>query len=155
VVVGSTVVDDMPKVDTATKMRHMFQQMCESSEGEKSQEVRAGPKPMKRITPPRETFEGNIVENTPIVDPDVVRCSYKVDDNMAEVVEADKAKSMKARFENWTDVEKRKNSVNMDDDCLPVDNITKNMKAVFEQSTKQQTQEVGSEKGKAKVNRFV
>jgi len=118
--------------------------------------VKTGPKPMKRITPPRETFDGNVVENTPIVDPDVVRCSYKVDDDISEVVEADKAKSMRARFENWTDVEKRKNSVNLDEDCLPVDNITKNMKAVFEQSAKQQSQEVTTEKGgKAKVNRFV
>ena len=36
------------------------------------------PKALKRITPPRETFEDNVVENTPVVDPNVIKCSYKV-----------------------------------------------------------------------------
>ncbi|XP_064476982.1 uncharacterized protein LOC135390920 isoform X7 [Ornithodoros turicata] len=148
-------VEDVIVTDTARRMRERFREM-ESQAGK--QEVPAGPKPLKRITPPREyTVEDR--EESPDVqrDPTVVQCSYKVDDDI--VVEADRAKSMRARFENWeaqVAQENRKNGVAEDDEeeCLPMADTAKNLRAKFE-AIKEESARQEAERRKARVNRFV
>lgn len=79
VVRASDVIDDLPRTDTAKKMLDKFksletQQVTEST-------APAGPKPLKRITPPRELAtngsNGNgttVKESSPERDPNIGEC---------------------------------------------------------------------------------
>ncbi|XP_077499975.1 uncharacterized protein LOC144110768 isoform X5 [Amblyomma americanum] len=141
--------------DTARRMRERFRELEENASRE---ELPQGPKPLKRITPPREYTRDNAHEASPEVqrDPDVVQCSYRVEDDI--VIEADRAKSMRARFENW-DAERvarenRRNGENADEECLPMADTAKTLKAKFE-AIRDESERQEAQRPKPKVNRFV
>lgn len=141
--------------DTARRMRERFRELEENASRE---ELPQGPKPLKRITPPREYTRDNAHDASPEVqrDPDVVQCSYRVEDDI--VIEADRAKSMRARFENW-DAERvarenRRNGENADEECLPMADTAKTLKAKFE-AIRDESERQEAQRPKPKVNRFV
>ncbi|GIX67654.1 xin actin-binding repeat-containing protein 2 [Caerostris darwini] len=145
------VVDDIPSTDTARRMLDKFKALEKETPA-----VPAGPKPLKRITPPREytkVEEGHDSSPEPERDPNVIRSSYKADDDI--IVEADKAKSLKAKFENWdTELNNKKNEDDEEEeDFLPQVDTTKTLRAKFE-SIKEETLKP-AEKPKPKVNRFI
>ncbi|XP_071044544.1 F-actin-monooxygenase MICAL3 isoform X12 [Parasteatoda tepidariorum] len=144
-------IDDIPSTDTARRMLDKFKQLEKETPS-----LPSGPKPLKRITPPREytkVDESHDSSPEPERDPSIIRSSYKADEDI--VVEADKAKSLRAKFENW-DTELRDNRRNEDDegeDFLPQIDTTKNLRAKFE-AIKEDTVKT-PEKPKPKVNRFI
>ncbi|KAL3209342.1 hypothetical protein MRX96_009325 [Rhipicephalus microplus] len=116
VVRAADPAEEVIVTDTARRMRERFRELEVNASRE---EPPQGPKPLKRITPPREYTRDDEHEPSPEVqrDPDIVQCSYRVEDDI--VVEADRAKSMRARFENW-DAERearesRRNGENADE----------------------------------------
>lgn len=144
-------VDDIPATDTARRMLDKFKALEKETPS-----VPSGPKPLKRITPPREytkVDESHDSSPEPERDPNIIRSSYKADEDI--VVEADKAKSLRAKFENW-DTELRDNKRNEEDeeeDFLPQVDTTKTLRAKFE-AIKEDTLKP-ADKPKAKVNRFI
>lgn len=163
VVRAADAPEEVIVTDTARRMRERFRELEESANRE---EVPQGPKPLKRITPPREytttTSRNQEHEDSPVVqrDPDIVQCSYRVDEDI--VVEADRAKSMRARFENW-DAERiaqenKKNAVGAggenEEECLPQADTAKNLRAKFE-AIKDESVRREVARPKPKVNRFV
>ncbi|CAN8004412.1 unnamed protein product [Ixodes hexagonus] len=156
VVRAADAPEEVIVTDTARRMRERFRELEESANRE---EVPQGPKPLKRITPPREytMTRDQEHEDSPEVqrDPDIVQCSYRVDEDI--VVEADRAKSMRARFENWEAQENRRNAVGSGDneeECLPVADTAKNLRAKFE-AIKDESVRREVVRPKPKVNRFV
>jgi len=151
VVRASDTVDDIPSTDTARRMLDKFKKLEKEAPS-----VPAGPKPLKRITPPREytkVEDSHDSSPEPERDPNIIRSSYKADDDI--IVEADKAKSLKAKFENW-DTELRENRKNEDEpeeDFLPQVDTTKTLRAKFEAIKEDTLKPV--EKPKSKVNRFI
>lgn len=168
IVRSTDIIDDLPVTDTAKKMLDKFKAL-ESQTTQEHVPMPTTPKPLKRITPPREDGPKVVnvqVESQPIVDPDIVRCSYKSDDDI--VVEADKAKSLRAKFENWELEVSRENLKNEklgmgivdvsgngveETDFLPQVDTTKNLKAKFE-AIKDETAKT-TEKPKPKARRFI
>lgn len=156
VVRAADPVEEVVVTDTARRMRERFRELEVNASRE---ELPQGPKPLKRITPPREYTREDAHEASPEIqrDPDVVQCSYRVEDNV--VVEADRAKSMRARFENW-DAERvaRENRRNEDngeeDECLPMADTAKTLRAKFE-AIRDESERRETERPKPKVNRFV
>lgn len=155
VVRAADPVEEVVVTDTARRMRERFRELEVNANRE---ELPQGPKPLKRITPPREYTREDAHEDSPEIqrDPDVVQCSYRVEDNV--VVEADRAKSMRARFENW-DAERvaremRRNEENGEDECLPMADTAKNLRAKFE-AIRDESERRETERPKPKVNRFV
>lgn len=147
---SSDAVDDIPSTDTAKRMLDKFKQL-----EKEAPTVPAGPKPLKRITPPREYTKVDDHDSSPEPerDPNIIRASYKADDDI--IVEADKAKSLRAKFENW-DAELRENRRNedeQDEDYLPQIDTTKTLRAKFEAIKEETLKPV--EKPKTKVNRFI
>ncbi|GFT95267.1 xin actin-binding repeat-containing protein 2 [Nephila pilipes] len=144
------VVDDIPSTDTARRMLDKFKALEKETPS-----VPAGPKPLKRITPPREYTkidESHDSSPEPERDPNIIRSSYKADDDI--VVEADKAKSLKAKFENWdSELINKKNEEDEEEDFLPQVDTTKTLRAKFE-AIKEDTLKP-AEKPKPKVNRFI
>ncbi|GFR11418.1 xin actin-binding repeat-containing protein 2 [Trichonephila clavata] len=144
------VVDDIPSTDTARRMLDKFKAL-----EKETPTVPTGPKPLKRITPPREytkVDEKHDSSPEPERDPNIVRSSYKADDDI--IVEADKAKSLKAKFENWDSELNRKNEDDEEEeDFLPQVDTTKTLRAKFE-AIKEDTLKP-AEKPKPKVNRFI
>lgn len=154
VVRAADAPEEVMVTDTARRMRERFRELEESASRE---ELPTGPKPLKRITPPRE-YTREQHEDSPEVqrDPDIVQCSYRADEDI--VVEADRAKSMRARFENW-DAERiakenKKNAENEEEECLPVADTAKNLRAKFE-AIKDESVRREAERPKPKVHRFV
>ncbi|KAI1280436.1 Xin actin-binding repeat-containing protein 2 [Halotydeus destructor] len=161
VVRSSDVINDLPTSDTAKKMLGKFKQM----ESQSSNETVAppGPKPLKRITPPRDVVSSNGLadnnqngrEASPERDPNIVRASYKTDDVVSVAPEI--TRNLKAKFENWTNDADRemnqKNGAEPEDEFAPSIDITKNLKAKFE-AIKLENKPVNS-KPKMRVNRFV
>ncbi|XP_035214564.1 xin actin-binding repeat-containing protein 2-like isoform X2 [Stegodyphus dumicola] len=144
-------VDDIPATDTARRMLDKFKALEKETPS-----VPAGPKPLKRITPPREYTKVDDSHDSspePERDPNIVRSSYKVDDDI--IVEADKAKSLRAKFENWdTELrESKRNEEDEEEDFLPQVDTTKTLRAKFEAIKEETLKPV--EKPKPKVNRFV
>lgn len=85
-----------------------------------------------------------------------VRSSYKTEDIVP--VEPKLARSLTAKFENWSsfDMDKentKRDSVTGEEEVLPQVDITKNLRAKFEAIHDQYIKPV--EKSKPKVNRFV
>lgn len=151
VVRSSDTVDDIPSTDTARRMLDKFKQLEKEAPA-----VPAGPKPLKRITPPREYTKVDDSHDSspePERDPNIIRSSYKADDDI--IVEADKAKSLRAKFENWDNElkENRKNEEELEEDFLPQVDTTKTLRAKFEAIKEDTVKPI--EKPKAKVNRFI
>lgn len=84
-----------------------------------------------------------------------MRSSYK--DDSVIPVEPEKAKSLKAKFENWANEvenENRRNSnLNESIEEIPQNDITKNLRSKFESFREDKTEE--NRVSKMKVNRFV
>ncbi|XP_054931418.1 uncharacterized protein [Dermacentor andersoni] len=155
VVRAADPAEEVIVTDTARRMRERFRELEVNASRE---EPPQGPKPLKRITPPREYTRDNVHEPSPEVqrDPDIVQCSYRVEDDI--VVEADRAKSMRARFENW-DAERearesRRNGENADEECLPMADTAKTLRAKFE-AIRDESERQEAHRPKPKVNRFV
>ncbi|RWS05111.1 reticulocyte-binding protein 2-like isoform X4 [Dinothrombium tinctorium] len=151
---SSDVIEDLPKTDTAKKMLSKFKQMEENQGNTNDQQT--GPKPLKRITPPREYTKDDDEEkdDSPDRDPNVVRSSYKTEDIVP--VEPEKARSLKQMFENWpSDVERenKRNAYGFEEEFPPKLDITKNLCAKFEAIKSENGQ--STEKPKPRVNRFV
>ncbi|KAI2799105.1 LIM domain and actin-binding protein 1 [Blomia tropicalis] len=153
---GMGKVDDIPKVDTTKKMLDKFKAL-EANGQANGQMNGAGvgnvPKSPIRITPPRETKP--VYENEPIAerDPNIVRSSYKSEDDIH--VEPEKAKNLRAKFENWqTEIERenRKNNYEEEGEYVPHIDTTKNLRAMFE-SIKDEYKP--NEKPRPRINRFV
>ncbi|XP_013794026.1 uncharacterized protein LOC106478060 isoform X2 [Limulus polyphemus] len=129
VIRASDVQEEVMVTDTAKRMLDKFKQLENQGAGLSAQSVA---KPVRKITPPRETLQ--MVEKhepspEPDHDPDVIRCTYKVEDDMTW--KADQAKSLKAKFEHW-DTEVERESKVTDDEGLPESDTTKNLRAKFE-----------------------
>lgn len=143
-------VDDIPTTDTAKRMLDKFKQLEKESPS-----VPAGLKPLKRITPPREYTKVDEHDSSPEPerDPNIIRSSYKADDDI--IVEADKAKSLRAKFENWEAElrENRKNEEDQDEDFMPQVDTAKTLRAKFEAIKEDTLKPI--EKPKPKVNRFI
>lgn len=151
VVRASDTIDDIPSTDTARRMLDKFKQLEKETPS-----VPAGPKPLKRITPPREYTKVDDSHDSspePERDPNIIRSSYKADDDI--IVEADKAKSLRAKFENWDNElrENRRNEEDQEEDFLPQVDTTKTLRAKFEAIKGDTLKPV--EKPKPKVNRFI
>ncbi|XP_023225069.1 uncharacterized protein LOC111625996 [Centruroides sculpturatus] len=146
---SSDVVDDIPVTDTTRRMLDKFKAL-ESSVPETITPV--APKPVKRIAP-KDFIK--VEDNEPVCeqerDPNIIKASYKCDDDI--IIEADKAKSLKAKFENWESEVIRENKKNEDEDHLPQADIAKNLRAKFESIKGEPTTTI--EKPKSKVNRFI
>ena len=68
IIKSSDVIEDIPKVDTAKKMLNKFKALETQGDGQ----TNGGPKPLKRITPPRDTTDANNKkEPTPERDPNI------------------------------------------------------------------------------------
>jgi len=158
---SSDVIDDLPKNDIAKKMLNVFQQLEKSNSiTNVTKELNGTPNrdrpPVRCITPPKDySVESNDEVDAPPVNGDIVRSSYK--DEEIIPVEPEKAKNLKAMFENWgADVEKenRKNS-NLTESLeeLPHNgDFTKSLRSKFESIRDDKTDEKSP---KLKVNRFV
>uniref|UniRef100_T1JBG4 Uncharacterized protein n=1 Tax=Strigamia maritima TaxID=126957 RepID=T1JBG4_STRMM len=150
--------------DTARKMLNKFREL-ETQRGEDS--MPQGPKPLKRITPPREYTavyddeRGSSPE--PERDPNVVRCSDKIED--VAMIEAEKTRNLRAKFENWAneDDEEEEEVEQENDDYTksydydngqPSIDTTKNLKAKFE-ALREETERANTKPKSPKVNRFV
>ncbi|OQR67092.1 hypothetical protein BIW11_13730 [Tropilaelaps mercedesae] len=122
VVLGSITTDDIPNVDTATKMRQKFETLCQTggpSEPPAKTCPAPKPRPLKRTTPSVEPASPPAASTSPHV---------------------------------------------IEEECMPADNITKNMRAVFERNNGSTANNglgvlaspAGTERANPpKVNRFV
>ncbi|XP_075677800.1 uncharacterized protein LOC113795052 isoform X4 [Dermatophagoides pteronyssinus] len=154
------IVDDIPKVDTTKKMLSKFKALeagqSVNNNGDQSTTFSAtngSPKSPKRITPPRETLK--VYENEPLVerDPNIVKSSYKTEDVIQ--VEPEKAKHLRAKFENWqTEIERENRKQDDENDFVPLErDTTKNLRAMFESIQNETNKPV--DKPRPRVNRFV
>ncbi|XP_023220748.1 protein-methionine sulfoxide oxidase mical3b-like [Centruroides sculpturatus] len=152
VVRSGSIVDDIPMTDTAKRMLDKFKAL---ENGEESAPKPSGPKPLKRITPPREfTRQDKDKDSSPEPerDPSIVRSSYKVEDDI--VVEADKAKLLREKFEKWeAEMKELEPDRNEEDEYLPQADTAKNLKAKFE-AIKEEVLKP-KEKPKPRVRRFI
>ncbi|XP_075589916.1 uncharacterized protein LOC124497866 isoform X4 [Dermatophagoides farinae] len=158
------IVDDIPKVDTTKKMLSKFKaleagQITGSSNGDQSSSSSSSlisngsPKMFKCITPPRETMK--VYENEPMVEhnPNIVKSSYKTEDVIQ--VEPEKAKHLRAKFENWqTEIERENRKQDDENDFVPLErDTTKNLRAMFESIQNETNKPI--DKPRPRVNRFV
>ncbi|XP_022240369.1 uncharacterized protein LOC106458450 [Limulus polyphemus] len=148
VVRSSDTADEGLITDTTKKMLHKFKKL------ENQPDVQVKRKPVKRITPPREyTAVNNENESSPEPerDPNIIRCSYKTEDEMTW--EIDKAKSLRAKFEHWQPEVEQENTKNEEEECMPETDIAKNLRAKFEAIREESMKP--KEKPKPRVKRFV
>ncbi|KAH9512109.1 LIM domain and actin-binding protein 1, variant 4 [Dermatophagoides farinae] len=107
----------------------------------------------KCITPPRETMK--VYENEPMVEhnPNIVKSSYKTEDVIQ--VEPEKAKHLRAKFENWqTEIERENRKQDDENDFVPLErDTTKNLRAMFESIQNETNKPI--DKPRPRVNRFV
>ncbi|GAB6028902.1 hypothetical protein CHUAL_004701 [Chamberlinius hualienensis] len=141
--------EEVVVTDTARKMLSKFRELESQTE-----DVPAGPKPLKRITPPREFTKDNESPEPEIFrDPTIVRSCDKVEDDF--LMEARKAKNLREKFERWeieTEVE-RENRRNVEEDYQPAPEMAKSLTAKFEALRDESSRP--SDKPQAKVNRFI
>jgi len=138
--------------DTAKKMLNKFREL--ETMAERGETLPQGPKPLKRITPPREytvDSDGHDSSPEPERDPNVIRASDKIEDVL--LIQADKARNLRQKFENWSNEDDDYYKAYEEDDGQPSIDTAKNLKAKFE-ALREETQR-SSEKPKYKVNRFV
>ncbi|XP_076347353.1 uncharacterized protein LOC143245191 isoform X2 [Tachypleus tridentatus] len=150
VVRSSDAADEVIVTDTAKKMLNKFKQLENQSE---TDDVPAGPKPVKRITPPREyTRVDDEREPSPELerDPNIIRCSYKTEDDITW--EADRAKCLRAKFEQWQHEIEKENG-NNEEEYMPEVDTAKNLRAKFEAIREESIKP--REKPKPRVRRFV
>ncbi|KAH9389044.1 LIM domain and actin-binding protein 1, partial [Tyrophagus putrescentiae] len=145
-------VDDIPKADTTKKMLDKFKAL-EAGQSGNGGPSNGAPKSPIRITPPRETAAKSLYESEPAAerDPNIVRSSYKTEDDIQ--VEPEKAKNLRAKFENWqTEIEREGRKSENEEEYVPNIDTTKNLRAMFE-SIKDEYKP--AEKPRPRVNRFV
>ncbi|XP_076340096.1 uncharacterized protein LOC143240829 isoform X2 [Tachypleus tridentatus] len=150
VVRASDVQEEVMITDTTKRMLDKFKQLENQGAGTP---VQNAPNPMKKITPPRDyihVIEKHEPSPEPQHDPDVIRCTYKVEDDMTW--KADQARNLKAKFEHW-DVEVERENKIPDDEGLPEMDITKNLRAKFEAIRAKSTETV--EKPQLRGRKFV
>lgn len=83
----------------------------------------------------------------------LVRSSYKSDEPGDINVEPEKAKNLRAKFENWqTEIEREGRKSENEDEFVPHIDTTKNLRAMFE-SIKEEYKPI--EKPRPRINRFV
>lgn len=145
--------EEVMVTDTTRKMLSKFRELESQADQE---EAPVGPKPLKRITPPREYTKDSESSPEPDLprDPNIVRSCDKVEDDF--LIEAHKTKNLKQRFEKWdleSEVE-RENRRNVDDDLQPSPETAKNLKAKFEALNEEQSSQ-SLERPKSKINRFI
>ncbi|XP_054162671.1 uncharacterized protein LOC128960577 isoform X2 [Oppia nitens] len=143
-------IDDIPKVETTKKMLDKFKELEKQVDNNQI----SAPKPLKRITPPKD-FVPNTngdKEPSPERDPNIIKSSLKNEDNIPVTPEI--TRNLKAKFENWSvDKQNRKNSsFDAEDEFVPHIDTTKNLRAKFE-AIKDDDKSI--EKPKPRVNRFV
>ncbi|XP_076307440.1 uncharacterized protein LOC143223391 [Tachypleus tridentatus] len=146
VIRASDVQEEVMGTDTAKRMLDKFKQLENQGAGLSAQSVA---KPVRKITPPGETLQ--MVEKhepspEPYHDPDIIRCTYKVEDDMTW--KADQAKSLKAKFEHWDTEVERESKVT--DEGLPESDTTKNLRAKFEAIRAESTKTVDKPQPKGK-----
>ncbi|XP_013785271.1 F-actin-methionine sulfoxide oxidase mical1-like [Limulus polyphemus] len=125
VVRASDVQEEVMGTDTAKRMLDKFKQL-------ESQSAGSSTKPMIKASPLKETAkvpEKQWSSPEPQHNPDIVRCTYKVEDDMTW--KADQARNLKAKFEQWDNEVERENKI-ADDEGLPESDTTKNLRAKFE-----------------------
>ncbi|UYV67522.1 LIMA1 [Cordylochernes scorpioides] len=139
---------DIPVTDTARKMLDKFKALQEAVD---RPENPAGPKPLKRITPPRDLGTAPARSRTPSPprDPAVVRCT---DQLQPELPEADTARLLRQKFERWQ-AEQPPESYHEEGDLMPQIDTAKNLRAKFEAIKEESLQAM--EKPKPRVKRFV
>ena len=140
-------VEDIPKADTTKKMLDKFKAL---EAGQINGQVNGASKSPRRITPPRETVK--TYESEPLAerDPNIVKSSYKSDDDIQ--VEPEKAKNLRAKFENWQAEIASESRKADEEEFVPHIDTTKNLRAMFE-SIKEEYKP--NEKPRPRVNRFV
>lgn len=129
VVRASDVQEEVMGTDTAKRMLDKFKQLENQSAGLSTHCVS---KPISKVSSSQETTK--VPEKCrPSTEPqhklDVVRCTYKVEDDMTW--KADQARNLKAKFEHWDNEVERENKI-ADDEGLPESDTTKNLRAKFE-----------------------
>jgi len=148
---SSDVIEDIPKVDTTKKMLDKFKALESQTDNQSN-----APKPLKRITPPRDTTADgeHKRESSPERDPNIIKSSLKSEESIE--VEPEKARNLKAKFENWSaeiDRENKKNNgYDDEEEFIPHIDTTKNLRAKFE-AIKDESKPI--DKPKIRVNRFV
>ncbi|XP_076353230.1 uncharacterized protein LOC143248614 [Tachypleus tridentatus] len=150
IVRSSDTADEVIVTDTAKKMLDKFKQLENQSD---SSDVPAGPKPVKRITPPREYTkidDEHEPSPEPERDPNIVLCSYKNEDDIAW--DTEKAKNLRAKFEHWQPDVEQDNTKN-ENEVLPETDTAKNLRAKFEAIREERINP--KEKPKPRVRRFV
>ncbi|CAG2108832.1 unnamed protein product [Medioppia subpectinata] len=152
VIRSSDAIEDIPKVDTTKKMLDKFKALESQTDSQSN-----APKPLKRITPPRDyngENEHKPRETSPERDPNIIKSSLKNEENIE--VEPEKARNLKAKFENWSaevDRENKKNNgYDDEEEFIPHIDTTKNLRAKFE-AIKDESKPI--DKPKIRVNRFV
>ncbi|XP_076371486.1 uncharacterized protein LOC143257118 [Tachypleus tridentatus] len=129
VVRASDVQEEVMGTDTAKRMLDKFKQLENKSAGLSTQCVS---KPISKVSSSQEATkipEKHRPSTEPQYKPDVVRYTYKVEDDMTW--KADQARNLKAKFEHWDNEVERENKI-ADDEGLPESDTTKNLRAKFE-----------------------
>ncbi|XP_022255159.1 kinesin-related protein 4-like [Limulus polyphemus] len=150
IVRSSDAADEVIVTDTAKKMLNKFKQLENQSD---SGDVPAGPKPVKRITPPREYTkidDEHEPSPEPERDPNIILCSYKNEDDIAW--DTEKAKNLRAKFEHWQP-DAEQDSTKNENEFLPETDTAKNLRAKFEAIREESIKP--KEKPKPRVRRFV
>jgi len=133
--------DDIVPVtpEMARNLRNKFENWTQPLKQSDSQASVDGPKPLKRITPPREMLNGDTngdgltiiskKDGSPERDPNIVRATYKTDDIVP--VTPEMARSLCNKFENWTN--ETTQATFKTEDIVPVaPEITRSLRAKFE-----------------------
>ncbi|XP_044013619.1 uncharacterized protein PF11_0213 isoform X4 [Aphidius gifuensis] len=169
-------VDEVVHTDTARKMLSIFRQMEVNASKE---DLPDGPKPLKRFTPPPEDKfakpsgsdteededdgeESADDDSTEDKDPNYVRASDKVEDEfLKQSQNADKAKTLRAKFEQWETTDGKTTSHHIAEMDLAQDGgeqasieSARSLRARFE-SLGSTPAETTPRTAKVKVNRFV
>ncbi|XP_072381797.1 uncharacterized protein [Diabrotica undecimpunctata] len=147
---------------TASKMLSKFRQMEESFSKDPEP---AGPKPLKRFTPPpeptrteSESEEGSATEEENEEDEEDQTDNHKLPEDLIEAQKAARARQLRAKFEKWEAQEIRKEqnqSVNVIEEYGDESQVesTKSLRARFE--SMRETSSDKTRTPRVKVNRFV
>nr|UEK51404.1 LIMA1 [Parasacculina yatsui] len=133
----------------AREVLSLFRQMEESAMRD---DLSDGPRPLKCMTPPADyTGETGSEEEYTYTDED-----GELDDSQDETdqlnMSHERARSLRARFEQWEKLGEQESACSVEEDCRPSLDTAKNLRAMFE-SLKDQPQTV--QKPQPKVSRFV
>lgn len=135
----------------ARQVLSLFKQMEENAMRE---DLSDGPRPLKCMTPPADyTGDTGSEEEYTYTDEDgdPDDSEFQEEDDQFNMSH-DRARSLRARFEQWEKMGEHESSFNVEDECRPSLDTAKNLRAMFE-SLKDQPQAV--QKPQPKVSRFV